>query len=112
MNDAISYIEEMVEMMKEKKYDHIEFSFVIKESDVNIPIEHLDLKTRSINGLKRAGIFTLKDLAERVSNSKDLKGIRNLGKESSMEIMRALLCAHINRNIEEKRKPLHGINVY
>ncbi len=51
---------------------------------LELPIEDLDLSVRSYNCLKRAGIHTIQDLAEK--DEEDMAKIRNLGKKSLKEI--------------------------
>ena len=53
--------------------------------DFATPIEKLDLSVRSINGLKRAGIFTLGEIMD--CDEDRLMSIRNLGAKSVNEIL-------------------------
>ncbi|MCQ2815287.1 MAG: DNA-directed RNA polymerase subunit alpha [Bacilli bacterium] len=65
---------------------NIEKEVVQVETDtfVNISIEELDLSVRSYNCLKRAGIQTVRELAERSED--DMMKVKNLGKKSLKEI--------------------------
>ena len=51
-------------------------------------IEEMDLSVRSYNCLKRVGIDTIEQLSEKTED--DLRRIRNLGKQSIGEIIRAM----------------------
>ena len=51
-------------------------------------IEELDLSVRSYNCLKRAGINTVQELAQRSMD--DMMKVRNLGKKSLEEVERKL----------------------
>ena len=97
--------------MKEGGYKHLQFEWRIVPKDAVTPIDALDFSTRTSNALKSAGLFTMKDLAEHVTNSSDLKPLHNMGAKSVKEVMNALLYTHIERNIENKRKPYDGITL-
>ena len=95
--------------MKEGGYKHLKFEWRISPKDSITPIDIMDFSTRTENALKSAGIFTMKDLADRVTNSSDLKPLHNMGAKSVKEVMNALLYTHIERNVLNKRKPYEGI---
>ena len=59
-----------------------------KEKVLEMPIEDLELSVRSYNCLKRAGIATVEDLANRTEE--DLAKVRNLGKKSLDEVINKL----------------------
>ncbi|MCL2406734.1 MAG: DNA-directed RNA polymerase subunit alpha [Defluviitaleaceae bacterium] len=66
---------------------------IIKEDDkkekvLELSIEELDLSVRSFNCLKRAGINTVQDLANKTED--DMMKVRNLGKKSKEEILEKL----------------------
>ena len=52
--------------------------------------DELELSVRASNAIKRTGLFTIRDLAEAISNDK-LSGIRNLGKKTENETKTKLL---------------------
>lgn len=70
-----------VEIMIEKEEDK-------KEKVLEMTIEELDLSVRSYNCLKRAGINTVQELAQR--SMEDMMKVRNLGKKSLEEVERKL----------------------
>lgn len=70
-----------VEIMVEKEEDK-------KEKVLEMTIEELDLSVRSYNCLKRAGINTVQELAQRSMD--DMMKVRNLGKKSLEEVERKL----------------------
>jgi len=59
-----------------------------KEKVLEMPIEELELSVRSYNCLKRAGIATVEDLANRTEA--DMMKVRNLGKKSLDEVINKL----------------------
>ncbi len=63
------------------------FSLYLSKEFVESDIDCLDLSVRASNCLKRAGIQTVGELIRRVDRASDLKGIRNCGRTSIIEIM-------------------------
>jgi DNA-directed RNA polymerase subunit alpha len=61
---------------------------VEKEEDQEMTIEELDLSVRSYNCLKRAGINTVEELANKSED--DMMKVRNLGKKSLEEVIQKL----------------------
>lgn len=98
--------------MKKGGYTHLSFEFPIIKEDSITSIDMFDYSTRTENALKNAGIFTVQDLAELVTNSADLKPLKNMGEKSVKEVMNSLLYTCIERNIIAKRKPYEGIKMY
>ena len=70
-----------VEIMVEKEEDQ-------KEKVLEMTIEELDLSVRSYNCLKRAGINTVEELANKSED--DMMKVRNLGKKSLEEVIQKL----------------------
>ena len=70
-----------VEIMVEKEEDQ-------KEKVLEMTIEELDLSVRSYNCLKRAGINTVEELANKSEDDK--MKVRNLGKKSLEEVIQKL----------------------
>ena len=70
-----------VEIMVEKDEDQ-------KEKVLEMTIEELDLSVRSYNCLKRAGINTVEELANKSED--DMMKVRNLGKKSLEEVIQKL----------------------
>ncbi len=60
-----------------------------KEKVLEMPIEELELSVRSYNCLKRAGISTVEDLANKTQE--DMMKVRNLGKKSLDEVTNKLI---------------------
>ena len=63
-------------------------ALAIKEKVLEMPIEELELSVRSYNCLKRAGIATVEDLANK--SEADMMKVRNLGKKSLDEVTNKL----------------------
>ena len=61
----------------------------LKEKVLAMTIEELNFSVRTFNCLKRAGLDTVGDLAQLTED--ELYHVRNLGKKSSEEVLRALL---------------------
>jgi len=59
-----------------------------REKILEMPIEELELSVRSYNCLKRAGITTVQDLANK--SESDMMKVRNLGKKSLDEVINKL----------------------
>ena len=59
-----------------------------KEKVLEQSIEELDLSVRSYNCLKRAGINTVEDLANKTED--DMMKVRNLGRKSLDEVLKKL----------------------
>jgi len=59
-----------------------------KEKVLEMLIEELELSVRSYNCLKRAGITTVEDLANK--SEEDMMKVRNLGKKSLDEVTNKL----------------------
>ena len=59
-----------------------------KEKILEKPIEELELSVRSFNCLKRSGISTVEDLANKTEN--DMMKVKNLGKKSLDEVIAKL----------------------
>lgn len=79
LTEHVSSVEIMVE--KEKEEDQ-------KEKVLEMTIEELDLSVRSYNCLKRAGINTVEELANKSED--DMMKVRNLGKKSLEEVIQKL----------------------
>ncbi|WP_026895017.1 DNA-directed RNA polymerase subunit alpha [Clostridiisalibacter paucivorans] len=77
LTDHVSDVEIMVEKEEDKK-----------EKVLEMTIEELDLSVRSYNCLKRAGINTVDELAQKTEE--DMMKVRNLGKKSLEEVQKKL----------------------
>ena len=71
-----------------------------KEKVLEMPIEELELSVRSYNCLKRAGIATVEDLANK--SQEDMMKVRNLGKKSLDEVTNKLIALGLNFTTEEE----------
>jgi DNA-directed RNA polymerase subunit alpha len=60
----------------------------LKEKMLEMSIEELDLSVRSYNCLKRAGINTVEDLANKTEE--DMMKVRNLGRKSLEEVLKKM----------------------
>ena len=65
-----------------------------------MPIEELELSVRSYNCLKRAGIATVDDLANK--SEADMMKVRNLGKKSLDEVINKLHSLGLDFKYEEE----------
>ena len=70
-----------------------------KEKVLEMPIEELELSVRSYNCLKRAGISTVEDLANK--SQEDMMKVRSLGKKSLDEVTNKLIALGLDFAIEE-----------
>ena len=70
-----------------------------KEKVLETSIEELELSVRSFNCLKRAGIATVEDLANK--SQEDMMKVRNLGKKSLDEVTNKLIALGLNFTSEE-----------
>ncbi len=70
-----------------------------KEKVLEMPIEELELSVRSYNCLKRAGIATVEDLANK--SEEEMMKVRNLGKKSLDEVTNKLIALGLNFTSEE-----------
>ena len=71
-----------------------------RERILEMPIEDLELSVRSYNCLKRAGISTVQDLANKTEA--DMMKVRNLGKKSLDEVTNKLHSLELNFASEEE----------
>lgn len=71
-----------------------------RERILEMPIEDLELSVRSYNCLKRAGISTVQDLANKTEA--DMMEVRNLGKKSLDEVTNKLHSLELNFASEEE----------
>ena len=71
-----------------------------RERMLEMPIEDLELSVRSYNCLKRAGISTVQDLANKTEA--DMMKVRNLGKKSLDEVTNKLHSLELNFASEEE----------
>ena len=71
-----------------------------REKILEMPIEELELSVRSYNCLKRAGIATVQDLANKTEA--DMMKVRNLGKKSLDEVTNKLHSLNLDFAKEEE----------
>ncbi len=89
--------------VNEKKGAKLKFRMYFTEEMWNTPINALELSVRSYHSLKRAGLDTIGDIAEAVSNGMDLGTIRNCGAKSRREIQEHLFIYQYYSLKPEKR---------
>ena len=89
LSDAAKNTQVMVEKEESKK-----------EKVLEMPIEELELSVRSYNCLKRAGISTVEDLANK--SQEDMMKVRNLGRKSLDEVTNKLIALGLNFTSEEE----------
>ena len=68
-----------------------------------MPIDSVDFSARAINGLKRAGIFTVGDIIDSISEQ-TLAGVKNLGQKTISEIKTKVLDLGYNDLTEREKK--------
>ena len=78
--------------MKERNDGKFRFPIFLTNEMKNVDLEVLELSARATNCLHRAGIHTIGNFVERVSNEDDLRRIRNCGTKSVKEIMGKIFC--------------------
>lgn len=66
-------------------------------------VDSIDFSVRAINAMKRAGIFTVGDVIDRIANG-ELPRIRNLGKKTENEIKTRIMVFGYERLTENERK--------
>ena len=71
-----------------------------KDKVLEMPIEELELSVRSYNCLKRAGISTVEDLANK--SGADMMKVRNLGRKSLEEVLAKLEELHLELKSSEE----------
>ena len=76
--------------LKEKHGRQFHFRLHLTNQMRNTPLEALELGQRSYNCLKRAGYGTIGEVADAISEGRELKSIRNCGAKSIREIMEQL----------------------
>lgn len=76
-------LSDLNKIIAEKQYMHEQEAPVVDKTR-SVKIEELDLSARSYNCLKRAGITTIGEIAERTEE--DMQKIRNLGRKSLKEV--------------------------
>lgn len=88
LSDNAKNVEIMVEKEESKK-----------EKVLEMTIEELDLSVRSYNCLKRAGINTVEDLANKTEE--DMMKVRNLGRKSLEEVIHKLESLNLSLHKED-----------
>lgn len=73
-----------------------------KDKVLEMTVEELDLSVRSFNCLKRAGINTVSDLAEKTEE--EMMKVRNLGKKSFEEVKTRLASLGVEMNSSNNEK--------
>ncbi len=76
--------------VKEKHGGYFYFNLHMTQAMHDTNIEALELGVRAYHSLKRAGLDTIGELAESISDGRGIKGIRNCGTKSVREIMEHL----------------------
>ena len=90
--------------VNERKGGRLKFRMYVTEQMWETSIDALELSVRSYHSLKRAGLDTIGDIAEAVSNGMDLSTIRNCGAKSRREIQEHLFLFQYYSLRPEKRE--------
>ena len=100
--DMVSHFELLMDLSDASKNVQVMFAKEEskKENVLEMPIEELELSVRSYNCLKRAGIATVEDLANK--SQEDMMKVRNLGKKSLDEVTNKLIALGLNFTSEEE----------
>ena len=71
--------------------NNIKISIPLTRTFCDKSVDELDLTVRSLNGLKRCGAMTVRELTDIIMSDGGISKIRNLGKKSISEIKTKLL---------------------
>ena len=89
--------------LHEKKGERFFYTMYLSEKMEKEDIDALELSVRARNGLRRADIHTVGELAIRIAQGEDIRKIRNCGAKSYSEIMEKLFMFNLV-HIPEKRR--------
>jgi len=89
--------------LHEKKGGSFFYTMYLSEKMEKEDIDALELSVRARNGLRRADIHTVGELAIRIAQGEDIRKIRNCGAKSYSEIMEKLFIFNLV-HIPEKRR--------
>ncbi len=89
--------------LHEKKGGRFFYTMYLSEKMEKEDIDALELSVRARNGLRRADIHTVGELAIRIAQGEDIRKIRNCGAKSYSEIMEKLFMFNL-AHISEKRR--------
>ena len=89
--------------LHEKKGGRFFYTMYLSEKMEKEDIDALELSVRARNGLRRADIHTVGELAIRIAQGEDIRKIRNCGTKSYSEIMEKLFMFNLV-HIPEKRR--------
>ena len=89
--------------LHEKKGGRFFYTMYLSEKMEKEDIDALELSVRARNGLRRADIHTVGELAIRIAQGEDIRKIRNCGAKSYSEIMEKLFMFNLV-HIPEKRR--------
>ena len=96
--------------VKEKTNGKINFRMYLTSTMREASLDVLELKERSNNCLRRAGIHTVGMLVEKIGEGLVLTSIRNLGKTSERDIMQCLFLYQYNSLPDtQKQKYLYEV---
>lgn len=91
LNDDLGAVDSTIWIMRDKVESVTEWRCPEENDEwANVNIENLDLSVRSFNGLRRAGVYTVKDLLDYVEKRGKLTGIRSIGPNCACEIAEKL----------------------
>ena len=89
--------------LHEKKGGRFFYTMYLSEKMEKEDIDALELSVRARNGLRRADIHTVGELAIRIAQGEDIRKIRNCGAKSYSEIREKLFIFNLV-HIPEKRR--------
>ena len=96
--------------VREKTTGKLNFRMHLTSTMREASLDVLELKERSNNCLRRAGIHTVGTLVERIGEGLVLTSIRNLGKTSERDIMQCLFLYQYNSLPDtQKQKYLYEV---
>lgn len=81
----------------------VKISIALSQKTCDMGIDTLDFSVRANNAMKRAGLFTLGEVAEIIASG-ELAKIRNLGKKTENEIKTRLLVYGYERLSDKEKK--------
>ena len=89
--------------LSERKGNTFYYTFHLTKQMEEAGVEELDLHVRAYNGLKRAGIDTIGQLAQAIAGGTDIRRIRQCGAKSYSEIMEKLFLYNLIHLPSDKR---------
>ncbi len=88
LRHGCEYVAGMMQTREQNRQNAEEAALV--ENPANVPIDWMNLSSRASNVLRRAKLFTLKDILSYLNENKDFSALRGAGKAVTAEVMSRL----------------------